>query len=154
MKKIFTALAAVFALALVGVMSSCVQNYEGQYPELTQYYCCWSDPDAGSDMWYNWTTPSKTLMTYDSGAGVYKIEIETKRKNEHFEITKGATYDVYEYCYFNKNKETYHQDEANQAVFGKTVKNGFGSFHTVLPKPAKYVITFNAKTEKYSVAEK
>ena len=150
MKKLIPAIFAVLALAALFVTSGCEMKYAEAYPELIQYYCCWGD----ADKWYDHADPSKTLMTYDATNGVYTIEIETLKKNQRFEITKGASYSI-EYCYYNKNTGgTCSQDEANIALFPKTLDNSYGSLQTKLPAIGKYVITFDAATEKYSVAAK
>ena len=148
MKKFIFGLLA--ALSLVFAFTGCEMNYgEGEYPALVQYWCCWGDAND----WNDHSDPSKTLMTRDASSGKYTIEVETEKKNQRFEITKGAGYTL-EYCYFNKNNGTYAQDEANHEVFAKTIDNGYGSLQTALPKPGKYTITFDPSTEKYTVAAK
>lgn len=150
MKKLFSVLAAVFMVAAVSLMTSCVQNYGGAYPELQQYYCCWGD----SVDWNDHSDPSKTLMTYDAGTATYSIIIETKKKNQRFEITKGPTYTVAEYCYYDANSKKYYQDEANKALFPKYKDNGVnGSLHSVLPQVGKYKVTFDPATETYKIEE-
>jgi len=146
MKKIFT---GILALLAVFFLASCEMKYDTDYPELVQYYCCWGD----SEKWNDHSNPSKTLMDYDSGTSTYSISVETTKKNQRFEITKGSGYSI-EYCYFNKNTSTYSQDAANQALFPKTADNGYGSLQTVLSKPGTYVIAFNTVTETYTVTAK
>ena len=139
MKKLLTALAAVFALALVGVMSSCVQNDSDKYPELIQYYCCYGDDD-----WTAHESLAKTLMSYNGSE--YEITITTERKNQRFEITKGAGYSI-EYM-------SEAADDETASTFSRTENNGFGGMQTVLPAAGDYYITFNASTEKYHVEAK
>ena len=145
MKKIIFGLLALVSLALA--FTGCEMTYgENEYEELTQYWCCWGDAND----WNDHSDPSKTLMVYDASSGTYSIEVETEKKNQRFEITKGASYSL-EYCYYNKNNGTYSQDEANHELFPKTLDNGFGSLQTALPTVGTYTITFDPTTEKYSV---
>lgn len=139
-------LISFFALFAVFAITSCEMTYDKDYPELIQYYCCWGDSE-----WNDHSDPSKTLMTYDAASATYSIEIETTKKNQRFEITKGAGYSV-EYMFDAKG--VCSQDPANQALFPKTADNGFGSLQTVLPTVGTYIITFDATTELYSVAAK
>lgn len=150
MKKFLASLVALLAIAFAAVsVTSCEMTYDEDYEELIQYWCCWGD----NAKWYDHADPAKTLMTYDAGSATYSIEVETTKKNQRFEITKGASYSL-EYCYFNKNNGTYCQDEANHEIFGKTLDNGYGSLQTALPTPGKYVITFDAAAGLYSVEAK
>ena len=147
MKKIVSLIATVFALVTIGLMTSCVQNYNGAYPELTQYYCCWGD----NVKWNDHGDVAKTLMTYDAASGVYSIEVTTERKNQRFEITKGAGYTI-EYMFDAKG--VCSADDETIANFPKAKDNGFGSLQTVMPTVGTYAITFDPVTEKYNLSEK
>jgi len=144
MKKIFT---AVLALLAGLFLASCEMKYNAEYPELVQYYCCWGDDD-----WHDHSEPSLTLMTYNSSTAKYEIEVETERKNQRFEITKGASYSI-EYMYDAKG--VCSADDDTIANFPKAKDNNYGSLQTVMPKAnTTYVITFDAATEKYNLSEK
>lgn len=144
MKKIFTAFLAVLAGLF---LASCEMRYSETYPELIQYYCCWGDDD-----WHDHSEPALTLMTYNSSTGLYEITIETKKKNQRFEITKGASYSI-EYMFDAKG--VCSADDDTIANFPKAKDNNFGSLQTEMPKANQnYVVTFNAKTEKYNLSEK
>ena len=144
MKKIFT---AVLALLAGLFLASCEMKYNAEYPELVQYYCCWGDDD-----WHAHDEPSLTLMTYNSSTSKYEIVVETKKKNQRFEITKGAGYSL-EYMFDCKG--VCSADDDTIANFPKAKDNNYGSLQTVMPKAnTKYLITFDAATEKYNLSEK
>lgn len=144
MKKIFTAVLALLAGLL---LASCEMKYDTEYPELIQYYCCWGD----NDEWNDHSKTSKTLMSYNSSTGLYEITIDTEKKNQRFEITKGASYSIE---YMADSKGVCSADEDTLANFPKTKDNGYGSQQTVMPKVSTYIVTFNADTEKYNLSEK
>lgn len=146
MKKFILSILAVFA---VFAMTSCEMTYDKDYEPLVQYYTCWGD-DAE---WNDHFDASKTLMAYDASSGKYAIDVETSKRNQRFEITKGVGYTI-EYCYFNKNNGSYSQEEANHSLFPKTKDNGFGSLQTVLPVAGKYLIEFDPVTTLYTVTAK
>lgn len=148
MKKFIFGLLAAITLALS--FTGCEMTYgEDKYPTLVQYYCCWGD----AEKWNDHSDPAKTLMTRDASKGTYSIEVETEKKNQRFEITKGASYTI-EYCYYNANTKVYSQDEANRALFPKNMDNGVnGSMHSVLPEPGKYTVTFDPTKETYTIAK-
>lgn len=136
-KNIFFAFAALLAAFL---LASCEMTYgENEYDELVQYYCCWGDDD-----WHEHDEPSLTLMIYEDN--VYTIEIETEKKNQRFEITKGSGYSI-EYM-------SDYADADTAATYTKTQDNGFGGKQTVLVNPGTYKISFDPDTETYSVTEK
>lgn len=144
MKKIFT----IFLALLAGLLlASCEMQYSEEYPELIQYYCCWGDSD-----WNDHSDPSLTLMSYNSSTGLYEIEINTTKKNQRFEITKGAGYSIE---YMADCKGVCSADDDTLANFPKVKDNGFGSMQTCMPKAnTTYKVTFNAQTEKYNLSEK
>ena len=144
MKKIFT---AVLALLAGLVLASCEMKYDTTYPELVQYFTCWGD----SEEWNDHSKSSLTLMTYNSSTGKYEIEIETEKKNQRFEITKGASYSIE---YMADAKGVCSADDDTLAAFPKVLDNGYGSMQTVMPKPSTYVVTFDPTTEKYNLSEK
>ena len=137
MKKIFT---GILALLAVFFLASCEMKYDTDYPELVQYYCCYGDAAE-----WNAQT-AKTLMTYNSSTAKHEITLETTKKNQRFEITKGASYSI-EYMATAADADT-------QTAFAKTADNGYGSQQTVLPKAGKYLIAFDPATETYSVTAK
>lgn len=138
MKKIITGIIALFALLF---LAGCEMTYGNKYPVLVQYYCCYGD---SSGNWKAQTTD--TLMTYNASTLKYEITVTTTKKNQRFEITKGASYSIE---YMAKDA-----DAATQAAFPKTADNGFGSLQTVLPTAGSYLIAFDASTETYSVTAK
>lgn len=144
MKKLFLGLLAAFA---VFVLASCEMTYDKDYPELIQYYCCWGDDERHAH-----NEPSLTLMTYNASTAKYEIVVETKRKNQRFEITKGASYSI-EYMFDCKG--VCSADDDTIANFPKAKDNNYGSLQTLMPKAnTKYLITFDAATEKYNLSEK
>lgn len=104
-----------------------------------------------ADEWNAHDKTALTLMTYDASSGKYSIEVETEKKNQRFEITKGASYSIE---YMADAKGVQSADADTQANFAKTMDNGYGSLQTVLPTVGTYVITFDPATETYNVAAK
>lgn len=145
MKKFILGILALISMAFV--VTSCEMKYDKDYPELVQYYCCWGDVNE----WNAHDKTALTLMSYDAASGKYSIEVETEKKNQRFEITKGAGYSVE---YMADAKGVQSADADTQANFAKTADNGYGSLQTVLPTVGTYVITFDPATETYNVAAK
>lgn len=144
MKKFLVSLFALFA---VFAITSCEMTYDKDYPEYEVYYTCWGD----SSEWFDHANTAKTLMSKDASSGKYFIELETTKRNQRFEVTKGAGYSLE---YMADSKGICSADETTLAAFPKTADNGYGSKQTVLPTAGKYLIEFDPVTELYTVTAK
>lgn len=133
MKKIFSSIIAVLALAFITVtVTSCEMTYSKDYDPLIQ----WFAPHTGDSG--DWCEPrDDNKLTYNASTGLYEITITTGRKNVGISVCQDANYSGQ----LNWDKA----DAATQAAF--SWKDDYGNKQLVIKNAGDYKITVN-NTEK------